>query len=258
MSGPRAPWHLYLRAAVFWVVFAVATILIGFWVGTAGWLFHADRRYRMARTWCVLQLYALRWLCGLRWRFEGLEHVPGEPVIFFSKHQSTWETLALVAFLPHHVHVLKRELFRVPFFGWGLAAVRPIGIDRGAGRVAVEQLVRQGRDQLAAGRCVMIFPEGTRVLPGRTERYRLGGAILAAQTATRVVPIAHNAGEFWPRHSFVKWPGTVDVIVGEPIAVEGKDPETINAEVRAWMDAQMARIEGRGPCAAAAESADAG
>ena len=257
MSAPRPPLSLYVRAAAFWVVFALATIVIGLWVATAGWLFPPDRRYRMARAWCVIQVHALRRLCGLRWRIEGLENVPAEPVVFFAKHQSTWETLALVVFLPHHVHVLKRELFRVPFFGWGLAAVRPIGIDRGAGRAAVEQLVSQGRAQLAAGRCVMIFPEGTRVLPGRSERYRVGGAVLAGRTGARVVPIAHNAGEFWPRHSFVKWPGTVDVVIGEPIETAGREPEAINAEVRAWMDRQMARIEGQGPAYAPARSSAA-
>lgn len=252
MSGLRPSLSLYARAAVFWAVFAVTTVAFGLWIGTAGWLFPPDRRYRMARTWCVIQIHALRVLCGLRWRVEGIERVPDEPVIFFAKHQSTWETLALVMLLPHHVHVLKRELYRVPFFGWGLAAVRPIGIDRRAGRAAVEQLVTQGQAQLAAGRCVMIFPEGTRVLPGRTERYRMGGAILASRTGARAVAIAHNAGEFWPRHSFVKWPGTIDVVIGEPIDTDGRDPESINAEVRAWMDAQMARIEGQGPAAAVA------
>lgn len=252
MSGGRPTAGLYVRAGAFWGVFAATTIAWGLWIGTAGWLFPPRRRYRMARAWAVLQVRALRRLCGLRWRVEGLEHVPDEPVIFFAKHQSTWETLALVMCLPQHVHVLKRELFRVPFFGWGLAALRPIAIDRAAGRAAVEQLVAQGRRQLAAGRCVMVFPEGTRVLPGRTERYRMGGAILANETGARVVPIAHNAGEFWPRHSFVKWPGTIDVIIGPPIDTAGRDPEAINAAVRAWMDRQMARIEGRGPAAARA------
>lgn len=252
MSAARRPGpSLYTRATAYWAVWAVTTVAWGLALGTLGWLLPPGGRYRVARSWCVLQIHALRRICGLRWRLEGREHIPATPHIFFAKHQSTWETMALVVLLPPHVHVLKRELLRVPFFGWGLAAVRPIAIDRAAGRAAVEQMLRQGRERLARGRSVMIFPEGTRVRPGETARYRMGGAVLAAETATPVIPIAHNAGEFWPRHSFVKWPGEISVIIGEPIATAGKTPEQINAEVRAWMDARMERIGGRGPAAAA-------
>lgn len=248
MSAARRPGAtLYARAAAYWVVFASTTVAWGAALGTLGWLAPPAWRYRFARSWCLLQIHALRLVCGLRWRVEGREHVPEGPHVYFAKHQSTWETMALVAFLPPHVHVLKRELLLVPFFGWGLAAVRPIAVDRGAGRAAVEQVLHQGRERLAAGRAVMIFPEGTRVRPGASARYRLGGAVLAAETGTPVIPIAHNAGEFWPRHSFVKWPGEISVIIGAPIATAGKTPERINAEVRAWMDRQMARIEGKGP-----------
>ena len=204
MTARRAtPW-LYLRAAVFWVVHAITTAVWGLFLGTLGWLLPPAWRYQVARSWCAVQIFALRAICGLRWRIEGAEHIPRRSHIFFSKHQSTWETLALVVFLPPQVHVLKRELFKIPFFGWGLASLRPIGIDRKAGRNAVEQVKRQGRERLASGRCVMIFPEGTRVLPGQTSRYRMGGAILAADTGVPVIPIAHNAGEYWPRHSFIK------------------------------------------------------
>jgi len=244
---------MVLGAGIFWVIFPTTTIVWGLWIGTAGWLFPVAWRYRMARTWCFLQVWALRALCGLRWRVEGLEHVPDEPVIFFSKHQSTWETMALVTFLPPHVHVLKRELMKLPFFGWGLAAVRPIAIDRSAGRVAVEQMAAQGRAQLASGRCVMIFPEGTRVLPGRTERYRMGGAILASETGRPVVPIAHNAGEYWPRHSFLKWPGEIRVVIGEPIETAGRPPEEINAAAREFIEGAMGRIGGAGAAEAPGE-----
>lgn len=250
MSAARRPGpSLYLRAAAYWAVWAVTTIAWGLPLGTLGRLLPAPWCYRAARAWCALQIHALRRICGLRWRLEGGEHIPETPHIFFAKHQSTWETMALVVLLPPHVHVLKRELLRVPFFGWGLAAVRPIAIDREAGRAAVEEMLRQGRERLAHGRSVMIFPEGTRVRPGETARYRMGGAVLAAETGTPVIPIAHNAGEFWPRHSFVKWPGEISVVVGAPIATAGRTPEQVNAEVRAWMDARMARIAGRGPAA---------
>ena len=242
MSTPRPPLHLHLRAGVFWLVFATTTIAWGLWIGIAGWLFRPGLRYRMARRWAIIQVHTLRRVCGLDWRIEGLEHVPAQPVVFFAKHQSTWETMALVIHLPQHVHVLKRELFRVPFFGWGLAALRPIGIDRGAGRAAVEQMVRQGRSQLAAGRCVMIFPEGTRLRPGETQRYRMGGAVLASETNAPVVPVAHNAGELWPRHSFIKWPGEITVAIGPPIDTTDKTADQINTEAREWIESRMAAM----------------
>lgn len=259
MSAAARPGpSLYLRAAAYWAVWASTTIAWGLALGTLGWTLPSAWRYRVARSWCLVQVHALRWICGLRWRLEGRDNIPDTACIFFAKHQSTWETMALVALLPPHVHVLKRELLRVPFFGWGLAAVRPIAIDRGAGRAAVEQVVHQGRERLARARSVMIFPEGTRVRPGESARYRMGGAVLAAETGTPVIPIAHNAGEFWPRHSFVKWPGEISVIIGAPIATAGKTPDEINAEARAWMDARMARIGGRGPAAAPAATSPQG
>lgn len=233
---------LYLRAGLFWLVFAAATILWGVLIGTVGWLFPAGWRYQMARSWCAVSIWSLRLICGVRWRVEGWEHLPDEPVIFFSKHQSTWETLALVVLLPPQVHVLKRELLWIPFFGWGLAAIRPIAIDRTGGHAAVEQLVGQGRQRLASGRCVMIFPEGTRVRPGQTVRYRMGGAVLAAQTGAPVVPIAHNAGDLWPRHSFVKRPGEITVAVGPPIDTTDKKADRINTEAREWIESRMASL----------------
>lgn len=238
----RASPILYLRATVFWVVFALVTIIWGVFLGTAGWLFPRGWRYQIARSWCAVSIWALRLTCGVRWRVEGRDNLPDEPVIFFSKHQSTWETLALVVLLPPQVHVLKRELLKVPFFGWGLAAIRPIAIDRAAGRAAVEQLTSQGRERLRSGRCVMIFPEGTRVRPGETQRYRMGGAVLASETNAPVVPVAHNAGELWPRHSFIKWPGEITVAIGPPIDTTGKTADQVNTEAREWIESRMAAM----------------
>lgn len=246
----RPPALLYLRALGFWAVFVSSTLVYGLLVSVFGWLLSQPRCYRICRSWAALNIHALRRLCGVGWRIEGLEHVPDEPVVILAKHQSTWETLATVLFLPPHVWVVKRELLRIPFFGWGLAVIRPIAIDRSAGRAAVEQLVEQGRQRLAEGRSVLVFPEGTRVRPGTTtHRYRMGGAVLAARTRTPVLPIAHNAGEYWPRHSFIKWPGTIDVVIGPMLTTAGKTPEQVNAEASAWIEHEMRRISGRGPAA---------
>jgi len=249
MAAPRPPLTVVLRSALFWLVFGLATLLYGLFLGLFAWLLPRHWRFPFARTWALVNLAALKWICGLRWRFHGLDNVPAEPVIAFVKHQSTWETMALVKVLRSQVWVIKRELLRVPFFGWGIATLAPIAIDRAAGRAAVEQMVEQGRQCLEQGRSVIVFPEGTRIPPGRTVRYKMGGAVLAHRTQAPVLPIAHNAGEFWPRHSFAKWPGCIDLVVGTPIAVEGKTPEQINREAFDAIEQAMDEISGQGPAA---------
>lgn len=202
-------------------------------------------RYRVTRQWARFMMWLLRWLCGLRYRVEGLGHLPKHPAIIISKHQSSWETLAYQQIFPPQVWVLKRELLWVPFFGWGLAMTQPIAIDRGSGRRAVEQIVEQGRQRLETGRWVVVFPEGTRVAPGHHRRFGLGGAVLASATGFPVVPVAHNAGSYWPRRGFLKKPGVIRVVIGPVIDTRGKEPEQINREAQAWIEAEMQRLEGR-------------
>lgn len=247
MTRPRTSPLLYLRAGLFWIVFAGTTVIYFIPLGLLVWALPRAWRYPTARSWAVINLHALRWICGVRWRVHGAENVPDEPVVVFAKHQSTWETLALVLILPPQVWVIKRELLKIPLFGWAMASVEPIAIDRSAGRAAVEQMVEQGRQRLEAGRFVIIFPEGTRVRPGQRSRYKMGGAVLAARTSRPVLPVAHNAGEFWPRHSFVKWPGCIDVVIGPPIPTQGRTPEQINRETGAAIEDMMRDISGRGP-----------
>lgn len=246
MSTGRPAVLLYLRSGLYWLIFSISTIVYGLLVGLFAWFLPYRGRMAMARQWAVINLYALRWICGLRWRVEGRGNLPEYPAVVFAKHQSTWETMALAWHLPLQVWVVKRELLWVPFFGWGLAALRPIAINRGTGRLAVEQLLEQGRRKLAQGLWVMIFPEGTRVLPGHSKPYRMGGAILATETETPVLPIAHNAGDFWPRHSFVKRPGEVVISILPPIPSAGKTPEQLNDEVRTAIEAEMQRISAYG------------
>ncbi len=207
-------------------------------------------RYRFTRQWARFGLWWLKTTCRLHYRVEGREHIPDRPTIVMSKHQSAWETLALQMLFAPQVWVLKRELLWVPFFGWGLAALRPIAIDRKSGRRAIEQVVELGRQRLDDGCWVVIFPEGTRVPAGRKRRYRMGGAALAAQTGYPVLPVAHNAGEFWPRRGFIKRPGTIQLVIGPPIEARGRGATDINADVEAWIEGTMARISrsaGEGP-----------
>jgi len=199
-------------------------------------------RYRITSTWTRIILFLLDNICGLRYRIIGAENIPKTPSIVLSKHQSAWETLAFQKIFPPQVWVLKKELLRIPFFGWGLAMTSPIAIDRSAGRSALDQVVEQGRDRLKSGFWVVIFPEGTRMPPSQKGKYRIGGAWLATHTDVPVVPVAHNAGEFWARNAFIKKPGTITVSIGKPIDPAGMEPSDLNAQVENWIESEMARI----------------
>lgn len=194
------------------------------------------QRYAFISLWRHFNLWLAKIICGIRYQVSGLENLPTESAIVFCKHQSTWETLAIAAFLPPHVWVLKRELLWLPFFGWGLALLQPIAIDRGAGRRAVKQIIKQGKQRLADGLWVVVFPEGTRVAAGEHRRFGIGGAVLAESSAAPVVPIAHNAGLFWPRRKFIKRPGVVQVVIGPVIHSAGRKTAEINAEAEDWIN----------------------
>ncbi|MGE0277989.1 MAG: lysophospholipid acyltransferase family protein [Nitrospiraceae bacterium] len=226
---------LFLRSFLFAVGMLLSTLIIAP-LAVLTFPFPFAARYAFITQWARFNLWWLRLSCGLRYVVHGRDNIPAGNAIVFCKHQSAWETLALQSIFPPQVWLLKRELLWVPFFGWGLAMLEPIAIDRRAGRKAVEQLVRQGTERLADGRWVVIFPEGTRVAPGQTGRYGIGGAVLAAASGYPVVPVAHNAGEFWPRRGFIKRPGTITVVVGPMIDPRGKDAETINEEAKEWIE----------------------
>jgi 1-acyl-sn-glycerol-3-phosphate acyltransferase len=197
-------------------------------------------RYRLTMGWPRLAIWGARVFCGVRWKIEGTEHLINGPAVVLAKHQSAWETLFLPSHLPREVcFVYKRELHRIPFFGWGLALLRMIPIDRARGKEAFEQVVQIGQQRLDEGRWPILFPEGTRIAPGKMGRFKMGGALLAIRTNSPIIPIAHNAGEVWPRHAFTKKPGLITVRIGPPISPEGLTPEALNDKVSAWIEAQM-------------------
>lgn len=202
-------------------------------------------RYWLISRWSPWILWLLRVTNGVRCEVEGLENIPAEACVVMSKHQSTWETLALQRWFYPQTWVLKRELMWIPIFGWALALLQPIAINRGAGRSAVRQVVEQGRERLAAGRWVVVFPEGTRIPAGRKGRYRLGGAVLACATGARVVPVAHNAGEFWPKHGLRKRAGCIRIRIGPPIETHDLQPEQLIAQVESWIEGQMSTLSSR-------------
>jgi 1-acyl-sn-glycerol-3-phosphate acyltransferase len=200
-------------------------------------------RYRLTVGWPRLAVWGAKFFLGIRWRLIGAENLPDGPGILLSKHQSAWETLFFPAYMPRELcFVYKKELHRVPFFGWGLALLRMIPIDRSKGRDAFEQVVRIGQDRINEGRWPILFPEGTRIAPGKAGRYKMGGALLATRTGTPIIPVAHNAGECWPRNAFVKKPGLITVSVGPLIQVDGHDPDAVNRKVQDWIETEMRRL----------------
>lgn len=230
-----------LRSVVFLVGALIVTPIFGVIVPLAGLV---RRRFAFA----LAQLYA-RWLlewveqtCGITCEVEGWENVPATPVILMSKHQSAWETVFIQARFPPQCWIVKRELLWLPFVGWGLIGIRCIAIDRRSGHSARDQIVSEGAQRLKEGIGVAIFPEGTRVAPGKRGRYGIGGSLLAVRTGTPILPMAHNAGEFWPRYAFRKRPGRVKVVIGPLIATRGRDITALNAEVENWIEEQMRRI----------------
>lgn len=205
--------------------------------------FHPITRYRIISGWALTMMWLLKALCGIRMEVLGAENIPTQPRILLCKHQSAWETIALQKVFPPQVWVLKRELLWLPFFGWGLAMTSPIAIKRSDGKGAVKQLLRQGKERLEMGFCVVIFPEGTRIAYGKRGKYKIGGALLSVSAGVPIVPIAHNAGKLWGRNSFLKRPGVITMSIGQPIDPAGHKAEEINRLAEEWIEAEVLRIK---------------
>jgi len=234
----------YIRSALFSLGFLGVLILVTPVILLLALLRQPYKAYWLIITWAGFCIWWLRVTCNIRYEITGLENIPDEPLIVFSKHQSTWETLFLhVLTKRHQAWVLKRELMWVPFFGWSMASVRPIPIDRGSGRKALKKIVDLGKQYLAEGSWVMIFPEGTRTAVGETKPFAIGGAMLAAASKYPVLPVAHNAGGCWPRKGFLKYSGTIKVVIGKPIDTTDLSAKQINEVTESWMKETMASIE---------------
>jgi len=204
--------------------------------------FPLEKRFALTRAWSTLAIWWLRVTCNLRYEVTGQENIPEQPGIVFSKHQSTWETLTLNFWFTPQSWVIKQELLWAPIFGWGAYMMDPIALNRGAGKKAIKQLVEKGRERLEKGRWIIVFPEGTRIAPGKTGRYKIGGAVLAERTGYAVTPVAHNAGEYWPRRKFIKRPGVIQVRIGPPIDTKNKSAQQIMSEAETWIETEMVTI----------------
>ena len=234
---------LVLRSLLFYIGYASVTVVWATLSAAVAWALPLRRRYDfIIGCWTRIALWWLRVTCGIRVEVRGRERIPNEPCIFLVKHQSTWETLWMQTLASPQATLVKRELLRIPFWGWAFSLVRPIAIDRGNPRAALRQFIEQGKDRLQRGMYVTLFPEGTRLPPGVAGKFHRGGAALAAATATPVVVVAHNAGQRWPR-GFKKSPGTITVDISKPFSTEGIASNEINTLCESWLHLAMARLE---------------
>lgn len=229
------------RSCIFWVWQIVNTLIVGGPVIVCG-LFSWRIGFALAIMWNRINIYGLRLICGVSWEIDGKENIPDTPCVVMSKHQSTWEAYFLPILFYPSVYVAKRSLVYIPIFGWALYVLKFIMIDRKSGRSAMQQMCEQAADRLTKGRWVIVFPEGTRTPVGAEPNYRIGGAMIAQNIPCDVVPVAVNAGEFWPRMGFIKWPGVITVSIGPVIKSEGKSATQILAETESWIEGRMSEI----------------
>ena len=232
---------IWLRSFLFTAFLFMSILPYSLAVIVAG-LVSGTYQYTVARHWATTNLRMLRKICGLTYSVEGLDNIPHQNCVVYIKHQSVFETILPFTIFPFQSFVLKRELMWVPILGWALTFIQPIAIDRSSGGTAVKQVVRQGRKHLSEGRWIIIFPEGTRMAPGKTRKYGLSGALLATDTGRPVLPVAHNAGDFWRRRGLRKNAGTIRVVIGPPIDPANRTPAEVNKLAQDWIESTMGTI----------------
>jgi 1-acyl-sn-glycerol-3-phosphate acyltransferase len=246
--------QLWIRNLIYWVVLVVVTTFFFTCLFLCAPL---PRRWRhvFGQTWARVLVWTLAHVVGLKYQVIGRENIPDTPAVICSKHQSGWETMALQSIFPAQIYVAKRELLWIPIFGWGLGLMNPIAIKRSDRAGANNQILAQGRERLSHGFWITVFPEGTRVKPGARGKYKLGASRIAKTLNMPLVPVAHNAGEFWPRNSFLKYPGLITVAIGPAIWPEqSRGAEAMMAAAEEWIEARQIEIGGAGPFAAKRET----
>ncbi len=237
----------YFRSLLFTLLLFVSPLLPCLLIVLSGPLPYRFR-ISIAIAWAKGVLWMLKVICRLDYVVEGRENMPEKPGVIMLKHTSAWEVIAQFCIFGNQSWVIKRELMWAPFIGWALLFMRPIPVNRGGGHTAVEQVIKKGSQRMRQGMGVMVFPEGTRMEPGQTRRYGLSGALLALEVGRPVIPVAHNAGDFWLRRGLLKKPGTIRLVIGPPIDVTGKEPEALNLEVQGWIESKMGEISSAYDC----------
>ncbi len=232
---------LYLRSLLYLIGQSVTAVIISL-IAICCFFLPSLTRAKIISIWARFNIWSLRILCGIRFRVSGVENIPSQPSVIIANHQSAWETLCFQLIFPAQSYLLKKELLWLPFFGWGLAMNRPIAINRAKKTKALDYLIKQGSIRLNEGRWLVIFPEGTRMLPGSPGKFQVGGAMIAAQSGREIVPVAHNAGLFWPKNGFLKYPGVIDVIIAPTIETEGKKTREINQQVESCIYQNLQKL----------------
>lgn len=232
--------NLFLRSLLLMLLMILITI---FWSCVCLFftpILSYTKRYYLTSRWNIYIIWAARIICGIHYQIRGLENLPDTPVIFLSKHQSIWETIFYMTAIPRPLaFVFKKELIYIPFFGWGISLLQMIPVDRKNNYNAFSQVLMHGRKCLANGQSIVIFPEGTRISVGKTGKYKHSGPRLAIETNTVIIPIAMNAGEHWPKKSFIKIPGMITVSIGQPIIPTGLNSKELSQHVENWIESEM-------------------
>lgn len=233
---------IMLRTFLFTLFMSIVTIFYSFFC-VAARILPFRYRYAIIMAWTRTMIFALKMICHVNYIVEGLENIPKDRHgIILSKHQSTWETFFLPPLFHQAAIILKKELLWVPFFGWGLAIIDPIAINRRNPASAMDQVITQGKACLAAGRWILVFPEGTRIPYGKVGKYRLGGARLAVAALAPVIPVAHNAGRHWPKRGWIQ-PGTIKVVIGPLIETKGLSPDAVLEQAKQWIENTVAHLD---------------
>ncbi len=250
---------LRIRTFLFYLLLSASAFFWGILSVLIGPFLPFRARYRfIVQAWCRMAVWLARVMVGIRYEIKGLENIPERPCVILAKHQSTWETFFLSGYFEPLSQVLKRELLFVPFFGWAMALLRPIAIDRSNPKAALKQLAKQGHERLEQGAWVLVFPEGTRVPAGQIGKFSRGGAALAVNANLPVLPIAHNAGEFWPKEGWSKRPGIIQVVIGPALYAESTGPRAIaelNDRAFAWVAQTQREIGALPPTAVPIDTA---
>ena len=232
---------LYVRSLLYFFGQAISAVVVCLLALFLFWL-PSLKRAKVIGLWARFNIWSLRVLCGIRYRVSGAENITKSPAIIIANHQSAWETLCFQLIFPAQSYLLKRELLWIPVFGWGLALNSPIAIDRSKKSRALDTLIKIGIARLKEGRWLVIFPEGTRRSPGDLGNFQVGGAMIATKSNYPIIPVYHNAGEYWPKNSFLKHPGVIDVVIGSPIEPKGKKTREVNQQVEQWIRSEQDKI----------------
>jgi len=245
MPSPINRALLVVRSMIFYLTFVLVTIFYSSLCLLIGPFLPFEKKHALIAFWGQLFLWLIELICGVKYRIRGREFIGNEPTVVMSKHQSDWETYAFLTLFNPQSTVVKKELFAIPFFGWALKLKDAIGIDRSQKTSALKQLIEQGATNIKKGCWIMVFPEGTRTAPGASSTYSSGGVLLAQKAHVAITPIAHNAGEYCPPRGYIKYPGTIDVVIGPKITTEGKKAKAIMDEVETWIRSTMAEISAK-------------